>query len=37
VAFGDLALEEAVLDLDARYPIAAAAGERGLKLLRSAQ
>jgi myo-inositol-1(or 4)-monophosphatase len=37
VAFGDLALEEAALDLDARYPIAAAAGERGLELLRSAQ
>ena len=30
VAFGDLALEEAALGLDARYPIAAAAGERGL-------
>ena len=30
VAFGDPALEEAALGLDARYPIAAAAGERGL-------
>lgn len=37
VAFGDPALEEVALDLDARYPIAAAAGERGLELLRSAQ
>ena len=37
VAFGELALEQATLDLDARYPIAAAAGERGLELLRSAQ
>lgn len=30
VAFGDLTLEEAPLGLDARYPIAAAAGPRGL-------
>jgi myo-inositol-1(or 4)-monophosphatase len=37
VAFGDLALEEAGLDLDARYTIAAAAGERGLAIARSAQ
>ena len=37
VAFGDLALEEAPLGLDARYPIAAAAGERGLAIARSAQ
>ena len=37
VAFGELALEEAALDLDARYPIAAAAGERGMELLRAAQ
>ena len=28
VAFGDLSLGEAALDLDARFPIAAAAGER---------
>jgi myo-inositol-1(or 4)-monophosphatase len=37
VSFGDLALEEASLGLDARYPIAAAAGERGLAIARSAQ
>lgn len=37
VAFGDLALEAAPLGLDARYPIAAAAGERGLAIARSAQ
>jgi myo-inositol-1(or 4)-monophosphatase len=36
-AFGDLALEEADLDLDARYPVAAAAGERGLEILRAAR
>jgi len=36
VAFGDLTLEEAPLGLDARYPIAAAAGERGLAIARSA-
>ena len=29
VAFGDLDLEEATLDLDARYPIAAACGADG--------
>ncbi len=33
VAFGDLALEEASLGLDVRYPIAAAAGERGLAIV----
>jgi myo-inositol-1(or 4)-monophosphatase len=37
ISFGDLALEEAPLGLDARYPIAAAAGERGLAIARSAQ
>jgi myo-inositol-1(or 4)-monophosphatase len=37
VAFGDPALEEVALAIDARYPIAAAAGQRGLELLRSAQ
>jgi myo-inositol-1(or 4)-monophosphatase len=37
VAFGDLSLESASLGLDARYPIAAAAGERGLAIARSAQ
>ena len=37
VAFGDLALDEAPLGLDARYPIAAAAGERGLAIARTAQ
>jgi myo-inositol-1(or 4)-monophosphatase len=37
VAFGDLSLEQAPLGLDARYPIAAAAGERGLAIARSAQ
>ena len=37
VAFGELGLEEADLDLDARYPIAAAAGERGMEILRVAQ
>jgi myo-inositol-1(or 4)-monophosphatase len=36
VAFGELPLEEAELGLDARYPIAAAAGERGLGLIRNA-
>ncbi len=35
VAFGDLALEEADLGLDARYRIAGAAGERGMEILRS--
>jgi len=37
VAFGDLALEQASLGLDARYPIAAACGERGLRVIREAQ
>jgi myo-inositol-1(or 4)-monophosphatase len=37
VSFGDLALDQARLGLDARYPIAAAAGERGLAIARSAQ
>ncbi len=37
VAFGDLSPEEAGLGLDARYPIAAAAGEQGLEFVRSAQ
>jgi myo-inositol-1(or 4)-monophosphatase len=37
VAFGDLAPQEASLGLDARYPIAAAAGERGLAIARSAE
>jgi myo-inositol-1(or 4)-monophosphatase len=37
VALGDLSLEEADLGLDARYPIAAAAGERGMELLRAAR
>jgi myo-inositol-1(or 4)-monophosphatase len=37
ISFGDLALEEAPLGLDARYPIAAAAGERSLAIARSAQ
>ena len=36
VAFGDLALEDAGLALDARYPIAAAAGELGLGIVRAA-
>jgi myo-inositol-1(or 4)-monophosphatase len=36
VAFGDLALEEAKLGLDERYPLAAAAGERGLATIRAA-
>jgi myo-inositol-1(or 4)-monophosphatase len=37
VAFGDLALEDAPLDLDARYPIAAACGEAALATVRTAQ
>ncbi len=37
VAFGELALEEAVLDLDARYPIAAASSEPGLGIVLAAQ
>lgn len=36
VAFGDLALEEAKLGLDERYPLAAAAGGRGLATIRAA-
>ncbi len=36
VAFGDLAPSEADLGLDARYPIAAAAGEGGLGVIRNA-
>jgi myo-inositol-1(or 4)-monophosphatase len=37
VAFGDLALEEAALDLDARYPIAAGCGAPALATVRAAQ
>jgi myo-inositol-1(or 4)-monophosphatase len=37
VAFGELGLGDALLDLEARYPIAAAAGERGMATLRAAQ
>ncbi len=37
VAFGDLALTEAQLDLDARYPIAAACGAASLATVRAAQ
>jgi myo-inositol-1(or 4)-monophosphatase len=37
VAFGDLELTEAMLDLEARYPIAAANGEDGLATVRAAQ
>jgi myo-inositol-1(or 4)-monophosphatase len=37
VAFGDLDLRDAPLGLDARYPIAAAAGERGLAIASAAQ
>jgi myo-inositol-1(or 4)-monophosphatase len=36
VAFGRLALDEAGLGLEARYPIAATAGERGMSLVRNA-
>jgi myo-inositol-1(or 4)-monophosphatase len=36
VAFGELALSEADLGLDARYPIAGAAGKRGLGVIRNA-
>jgi myo-inositol-1(or 4)-monophosphatase len=36
IAFGALKLSEADLGLDARYPIAAAAGGRGLELIRNA-
>ncbi len=37
VAFGDLAMEEAALDLEARYPIAAACGPAALATVRTAQ
>jgi myo-inositol-1(or 4)-monophosphatase len=37
VAFGDLPLEAAALDLDARYPIAAGCGPAALATVRSAQ
>jgi myo-inositol-1(or 4)-monophosphatase len=37
IAFGDLALRDADLGLDARYPIAAAAGEDGLAIAVAAQ
>ena len=37
VAFGDLPLEEAALDLDARYPAAAGCGEAALATVRAAQ
>lgn len=37
VAFGDLGLEGATLDLDARYPVAAARGPAALAIARSAQ
>ena len=37
VAFGDLPLEGARLDLDARYPIAAASGDAGLATVLAAQ
>jgi myo-inositol-1(or 4)-monophosphatase len=37
VAFGDGDLSEALLDLDSRYPIAAANGEDGLATVRAAQ
>jgi myo-inositol-1(or 4)-monophosphatase len=37
VAFGDLPLEEAALDLDARFQIAAASSEEGLATVLSAQ
>jgi myo-inositol-1(or 4)-monophosphatase len=37
VAFGELSLEDVSLDLGARYPIAAAAGDRGIELLRAAR
>jgi myo-inositol-1(or 4)-monophosphatase len=37
VAFGGEGLERADLGLAARYPIAAAAGERGLATVRAAQ
>jgi myo-inositol-1(or 4)-monophosphatase len=37
VAFGDLELDQAQLDLDARYPIAAACSDSALEIVRSAQ
>ncbi|HEY5054010.1 MAG TPA: hypothetical protein VII45_11445, partial [Solirubrobacterales bacterium] len=37
VAFGDLVLGDADLGLDARYPIAAAAGDAGLEIAQTAQ
>ncbi|HEX7058900.1 MAG TPA: inositol monophosphatase family protein [Solirubrobacterales bacterium] len=37
VAFGDLALEDASLNLDARYPIATAADDRAMATIRAAQ
>jgi myo-inositol-1(or 4)-monophosphatase len=37
VAFGADRLEEAMLDLDSRYPMAAANGEAGLAIVRAAQ
>jgi myo-inositol-1(or 4)-monophosphatase len=37
VAFGDLGLEEAALDLEARYPIAAGCDSAALAIVRSAQ
>lgn len=37
VAFGELDLEQTPLDLDARYPIAAACGEAALATVRAAQ
>jgi myo-inositol-1(or 4)-monophosphatase len=37
VAFADLPLSQAALGLDVRYTFAAAAGERGLRIARSAQ
>jgi myo-inositol-1(or 4)-monophosphatase len=36
LAFGEIPLEDASLDLDARFPLAAAAGERGLGTVRNA-
>lgn len=36
VAFGDLSLDGADLGLEARYPIAAAAGEQGMAVIRNA-
>ena len=36
ISFGDLSLQDAGLGLDARYPIAAAAGARGMAILGAA-